>query len=391
MGKNVLMVLEGEFPPDDRVFKEAQTLISEGFNVTIACYTFKDKPAYEVFENIQIFRRKIPTIIYKSSVAILRSNVYFNWWKKYLTEILQENTFDIIHIHDLPLAKVGAYFKKKYNYKLVVDLHENWPAYLTIATHTNTFFGKILSSTKQWRNYEKNILQKADYVITVVEEMKQRIAKLGIAKEKIVVVENTIIPEQYKDLDKSKNPDHFKLFFAGGINIERGLQYVIPALSLLTEKIPNIKLILVGRGSYISHLKQLISEYGVEKHVEFLGWKTLPEVLQLTAQANITLIPHIKWEQTDCSSPNKLFQCMLSEVPLVVSNCDSIDRIVNESKSGLSYTYDNLQEFADCIMKLHENPALSEEMGKNGKNAVLSKYNWATSTTAFKAMYQSLI
>ncbi len=390
MKQKVLMVLEGDFPPDDRVYKEAQSLIKSGFFVAIACYTFTGKPCFEVINNITIYRKTIPKLIYKASVAALKAPFYFNWWKNYLNTILSNDTYQIIHVHDLPLAQVGVYFKKKYDLKLVVDLHENWPAHLSKATHTNTILGKLLSSEKQWRNYEKTILQTPDKVVCVVEEMQQRIVALGIPETKTVVLPNTINPFEF-DLPPAKEKSNdFVLFFAGGLNIERGLQYLIPAISKLTSKIPNIKLKIVGTGSYLTHLQNLVANYKSEHQVAFLGWKPLKEVMELTKQSDITLIPHLKWEQTDCSSPNKLFQCMYAGVPLIVSNCNSVARIVLETNSGVSYSYDNIDELAEKIYVLYQSPELRAEMAINGKAAVLDKYNWENTSKAFIEAYKTL-
>ncbi len=393
MQKHILMVLDEEFPPDDRVYKEAQSLIKEGFNVSIACYTFSNRPEFEVVDGINVFRKRVPIFIYKSSAAALKFPVYFNWWKRYLKTIFAKHTFDVIHIHDLPLTKVGVYFKQKYNIKLVVDLHENWVAMLEKATHSNTTIGKILSPIKQWRDYEKNILQNVDLVVTTVEEMQQRITNLGIAKNKTVVIVNTINIENFKHIDIQKTKtasDDFILFFSGALNIERGLQYVIKGMQIIRQNIPKAKLIIVGRGSYQKVLEELSSKYKVNDCVKFLGWKQLDEVIRLTSQADISLIPHIKWEQTDCTSPNKLFQSMYVGVPLLVSNCKPLTRIVTETESGMSYTFDDEKEFAEKVKFLYDNPRKAIEMGQNGTKAILEKYNWNAMSKDFIDKYKQL-
>ncbi|MGE4287631.1 MAG: glycosyltransferase family 4 protein [Salinivirgaceae bacterium] len=390
MPQKVLMVLEGDFPPDDRVYKEAKSLINEGFSVTIACYTFTQKPQHEVFQQITIIRKRIPKLIYKLSVAALKFRFYFLWWQKYLESVLRHEAFDIIHIHDLPLAKVGSFIKKKYGLKLVVDLHENWPAHLSQAKHTNTFFGKILSDQKKWRTYEAEILHSSNLIICVVEEMKERIVKLGYADEKVIVLPNTIDPLDYKLAASEKQNGEFVLFFAGGITIERGLQYVIPAIAKLIDKIPTLKLKIVGTGSYLNHLKILVDRYNLNQQIEFLGWKPLKDVIQMTCDADVALIPHLKWEQTDCSSPNKLFQCMYAKVPLIVSNCNSVERIVLETQSGVSYVYNNINELADKILYLYKRPEVRLTMAENGNKAVLSKYNWNNTATTLIEAYKNL-
>jgi glycosyltransferase involved in cell wall biosynthesis len=390
MSQKVLMVLEGDFPPDDRVYKEAKSLIKQGFSVTIACYTFTNKPRHEVFQQIIIIRKRIPKLIYKFSVAALKFPFYFLWWQKYLESIVKSESYHIIHIHDLPLAKVGTLIKKKYDLKLVVDLHENWPAHLSQAKHTNTFLGKMLSDQKKWRTYEAEILHHSNLIICVVEEMKERIVKLGLSDEKVIVLPNTIDPLDYNLVSSIKQSGEFVLFFAGGITIERGLQYVIPAMAKLIDKIPAIKLKIVGTGSYLNHLKILVNKYNLSKHIEFLGWKPLKDVIQMTSNADAALIPHLKWEQTDCSSPNKLFQCMYAKVPLIVSNCNSVERIVLETQSGVSYVYNDINELADKILNLYKHPEVRLTMAENGNKAVHTKYNWNNTVTTLIEAYKNL-
>lgn len=390
MTTKILMVLEGSFPPDDRVYKEAQLLINQGFQVTIACTSVKDEPVFEIFNDITIYRKHLPKLIYKSSVAALKFPVYFKWWKNFLQEIFNKDSFDIIHIHDLPLSKVGVHFQKKYRLRLVIDLHENWPAYLTKATHTQSFLGKCLSNEKQWRNYERWAAIKADTVITVVDEMKNRIVQLNVPDSKIAVLQNTILPEEYPIQKNSASEGPFTLIFAGGINIERGLQYIIPALRNIKTHIPDIKLQIIGKGSYLPTLKQIATVNEVSHFVEYIGWKPLPELMELTAKADIALIPHIKWEQTDCSSPNKLFQYMHAGVPLLVSNCDSVARIVNETQSGESYVFDQIDDFTNKVLKLYQNPDYRKQLSENGKKWILEKYNWNDSSMEFVEMYKKL-
>jgi len=384
------MVLEGPFPPDDRVFKEAQLLVNQGFQVTIACTLKGDEPLFENYKGITVYRKHLPKLIYKSSVAALKFPVYFNWWKRFLQELFARDSFDCIHIHDLPLAKVGLYFKQKHTLKLVIDLHENWPAYLTKATHTQTILGKLLSSEQQWRTYEKWAAVHADKVVTVVDEMKNRIVRLGVSQEKVAVLQNTIVPEEYPNQKEEQMNQPFTLIFAGGINIERGLQYIIPAIKILKQHIPDIKLIIIGKGSYLPTLKQLASDFEVSNHVDFIGWKPLKELMEITAKADIALIPHLKWEQTDCSSPNKLFQYMHAGVPLLVSNCDSVARIVNETNCGESYAFDQVDEFAEKVLKLYRNPDYRKQLSENGKKWIFEKYNWNESSKEFLEMYTKI-
>ena len=44
-----------------------------------------------------------------------------------LKQVMQENSYDVIHVHDLPLVEVALRAQKRYGVKVVADYHENRP------------------------------------------------------------------------------------------------------------------------------------------------------------------------------------------------------------------------------------------------------------------------
>lgn len=374
---NILMVLESEFPPDIRVENEAQSLIEAGHRVIIACYTRRKKKAFKNFnDNIKIYRKKISLFTYKSSVGCLKFPFYFNFWRRYLTDLFQKEKFDVIHIHDLPLAKIGYEFKKKYKISLIIDLHENWPAFLRMSSHTNTFLGKLLSSNSQWINYERNMIKLSDKIIVVVEEAKERLIQAGISHEKIFVVSNTLNLFSFHLPDITSNKDFVTLFYAGGMNRHRGIQIVLSALKKVINKKSNIRLWLLGEGSYKNELIKFANKLGIQNHVKFFGWKSFNEMIELLAQSDITLIPHYKSDHTDTTIPHKLFQYMYAGKPIIASNCIPIERIIKETNTGLIYSYNDSNHLADCIYSLANNKNIYDDMHQNGKKWIIDKYNW---------------
>lgn len=381
------MVLDHEFPTDIRVENEIEALISKGNEVHIACYTRESRINEDTYKGAFVHRRKISSLIYKSSVACLKFPMYFMFWRKFLQPIVERNNFDAIHIHDLPLAKVGYEFSKKYGLKFVLDLHENWPAMLRMATHTNTFFGRLLSSNIQWEKYELNYCKKASKIIVVVKEAKARLIGLGIEKDTIVVVSNTLNFDHFEMPKSEPNNDFITLMYAGGINKHRGLQYVIEGIKLLSDLPKPVRCWIIGTGSYIEELKKIALSHGVEKQVSFEGWKNYEEMQKYMGMADICLIPHIKSDHTDSTIPHKIFQYMYAGKPIVASNCIPIERIINETNSGLIYPFDDAIKFAQCVKQIIENPASYKQMQKNGIAAVRDTYNWLIDSEILNAVY----
>ena len=370
------MVLESEFPPDVRVENEMLALTEAGHEVHIACSTRKNKAEYELLGNSIIHRKAMSGFIYKSSVGCLKFPFYFNFWRNFIFRLCAKEGFDVIHIHDLPLSSIGVEVKRKFNTRLVIDLHENWPALLRTAAHIQTIPGKLLSSDKQWIAYERRMLPEADKVITIIEEAKDRVAALGIDIRKIVMVSNTINFENLSVKSTPKNTDTLTLFYGGAINRHRGLQIVLKAIKMCVLKKLNIRLWIVGAGSYRNELEKISGFLDINSNVKFWGQKPFHEMLELLAESDAALIPHLRTDNNDASSPNKLYQYMYLNKPIISSDCTSLKRIISETNTGFIYKNDSPEELFLLLEKLYTDRKILEEINGNGRIAVMEKYNW---------------
>lgn len=372
----ILMVLESDFPPDIRVENEIEALSNAGHEVHIACYSHQKQFTISDYTSCIIHKKYISRIRYKSSVGALKFGFYFRFWKRFLREIFANHSFNAIHIHDLPLAKIGFEFSKKYQLKFILDLHENWHALLEISTHTQTFLGKLLCSIPQWEKYEKEYVARADRIIVVVDEMKERVVKLGVLPEKISVVANTLNLKLFNFPEPLKDHNHVTLVYGGGVNYHRGLQYALRAIPLLKEKVPNIRLWIIGGGSYLENLKTEAASLSISSYVTFWGWKKQHELLELVSQSDYAIIPHISSAQTEAGLPHKLFQYMYAGIPILASDCAPVQRIISETGTGLIFRNKDAESFAETLLNLISDKSFREQIPENGRKWVQEKYNW---------------
>jgi glycosyltransferase involved in cell wall biosynthesis len=386
----ILMVLESEFPPDVRVENEMLALTESGHEVHLACTTRKNRSANDVLGKAIIHRKPVTPFIYKSSVGCLKFPFYFNFWRKFIFGLCSEQKFDVIHIHDLPLSIIGVEIKKRFRSLLVIDLHENWPALIKTAPHTQSFLGKMLSSNRQWVEYERKMLPEADKIITIVEEARDRILGLGIDPGKICMVSNTINFENLSITPRKKDSDSFVIFYGGAINKHRGLQVVLEAIKINSEKGINVSLWIVGAGSFKKTLEELSDSLDIRSHIRFFGHKPFNEMLEILAESDVAIIPHIRTENNDASSPNKLYQYMYLNKPIISSDCTSLKRIITETKTGFIYKHDSAEELASLVEKLNNNNSLLTEIQDNGRKAVMEKYNWNIDRQRLLEAYRQL-
>jgi glycosyltransferase involved in cell wall biosynthesis len=307
-------------------------------------------------------------------------------------------------VHDLPLLKDGVILKKRTGLPLVIDFHENYPEGMTSWSGWKKSFlinlkNRVLFSFKRWKKYEADYISKADAIIAVVEEMKEKFMREYNLKIPISVISNTE-PKSFRDnnIDKlrmvARSKSGFTIAYIGGIDAIRGLDTVINAVPIMKEKIPGLIVNIIGGGSEAVFLKlrTQVKQLGLENTVYIPGPIPFEKVFNATHSADVCLIPHVKNEHTDHTIPHKLFQYMLTGKPIVVSNCKPLERIIAETACGLVFESGNANSFAEKIIELYANPDLRTTMGYNGVKATYEgRYNWDESGLDLVALYNGLL
>jgi len=82
---------------------------------------------------------------------------------------------------------------------------------------------------------------------------------------------------------------------------------------------------------------------------------------------------------------------MSAEIPVVASNFPLWKEIVEGSKCGICVNPTNPQEIANAIKYLLKNDKIAKEMGRNGRLAVESKYNWESEEKKLVNLYKKLL
>ena len=392
--KKILMLLESKFPPDVRVENEMEALTQAGFEVHLACYRRPGEPETEVTPLGTIHRETIPVWRYKSSVGALKFPFYFAHWRRRVARLFAAGKFDAVHVHDLPLARVGLEAGLRYGARFVLDLHEIWPALLQVSAHTHTLAGRLLSSDRQWRAYERRMTAQADRVVVVVEESKARLTGFGVDPDKITVVSNTLNINSFDLNDACAEAPvpgtPLRMLYVGGVTAHRGLQDVLDAIRLLKDRGVPVVFDLVGDGAYLPQLRAQAARLGITEEVNFHGFRRYTEIAGLYRQAQVAVIPHVKSEHTDHTVPHKIFQYMYARTPMLVSSCNPLVRIVEETESGLSYTSGDARSLCEGLLQL-SGAETWRRLTLHGREAVEQRYNWQRDGARLVAMYHQLL
>jgi len=399
MKMRIGMILEEIFPsPNPRVEQEAETLSQNGHEIYILTIKRGTQSVEENVHGIHVKRflmERKKNIIVSTFYQIIFYLRGWDWEKRKVIEYFtRKYNIEVLHVHDLPLVKTALIVGDKFGVPVIADLHENFPEAIKVWSRHHPLEEKLLYNI--WRRYEKTVLPRVKHIIVVVEEMKKRIKQYGLLNENITVVSNTKSVTFYKDYRLNydvmeKYKDKFVVSFIGGAAPHRGLDTAIEAMKYAKEKIRELKFLIVGWGKdkYITNLKKQVKKLHLEDTVEFIGTQPRNELPTYYNLTQIGLIPFHVSPQTNASAPHKIFEFMIFKIPVIVSNCVSLIRIVHQSNAGLVFEDGKPESMAQQLIHLYFNKPLRQTMGFNGyKAATYGPFSWEKDAERLNQIYE---
>ncbi len=389
MNKTILMILNQKFLPDRRVEKEYEVLINQGYRVVVlASDEGHDSDKFEIIRLKSL-----------NNLATKIRSKLFLVDRQLVQEIMHElsarnlNTIDYIHVHDLNWAFLGFELKKKLNSKVVLDLHENYPALRRdyskqLKFGLKTLAIKVIYNYHFLKWYESELLSKSDGFICVGDESLD-LFKGKSFYDKGTVVSNTKSPNEYDLVDVPSIDDEFIITYMGTIQNFRGIETAIKGMAQLDNR---YKLNVVGvqpEDPYSQVLYRTKNECNAE-NVNLVEWLTdETEINRHIVNSHICVVPHEDTETTQTAIPNKIFIYMAYGRPILVSDVRPLKRIVDGSDAGLVFEAGNADDFAKRVREM-DNHSRLVEWGSNGRNAIERVYNWDKDAERLENLYKGL-
>ncbi|MBC7119211.1 MAG: glycosyltransferase family 4 protein, partial [Methanobacteriaceae archaeon] len=202
-------------------------------------------------------------------------------------------------------------------------------------------------------------LKKAEKVIVISEKLAEKILKLGIPQDKIMITYNMVDTETFNPQIKSSFKKEIGtkkpiILFVGNLVPQKGIEYLIKAKKYLKK---DSKLVIVGGGPLLKKLKDITKKENI-KDVLFTGPRT--DINNIMAAADIIVLPSISE-----GFPIVLLEAMAMGKPVVATKVGGIPEIVDE-KVGILVEPKNPRRLADAIEKLLSDEKLRKKLGENG-------------------------
>ena len=343
----------------------------------------------EMNYEVLLIGRKLPSSLpisrsYKTIRMKLLFNKGFLFYAEYNLRLFLKLLFtrkDILLANDLDTLLPNFLVSKISRKNLVYDSHE---LFTEIPELTNRLRVKTV-----WKFIEKNIFPKLKNVYTV----NKTIAEIYKDKYKVdvKVIRNIASKYTLKEIDvnfskKIKGEKKMLILQGSGINIDRGAEEAVEMMQYLE----NTLLYIIGGGDVFDKLRPLVGRLKLTNKVFIKSKMSYNQLMKYTQIADFGLSldkgTNLNYEY---ALPNKLFDYMQTQTPLIVSNRKVVATLVKKNNIGFVIKSEEPKKMAKEISEVVNNQILIEEYKFNLKKAS-EKYTWEKESIKLKNIFGNL-
>lgn len=282
--------------------------------------------------------------------------------------------YDIIQVRDdrysaAFFALLAARIRRaRFTYWLSFPFPEHDLAMATESAGARKAFLQLRGRFARWWLY-RFIMPAADHVFVQSPKMRENIARMGVAEEKMTPVPMGIPPRLLDWLKTAQGvvvPG--RILYLGTLAASRKLETLVEAFALVREHFPHATLMFVGDGDFPherKNLEQVVQRLKLEQAVEFTGFIPMEQAWKLVTTAEVCVSPFAPCDTLDVASPTKLVEYMAFGKPVVANAHPEQTMILDASGVGALVPW-SASGFADGIATLLANPVAAAAKAGEG-------------------------
>ncbi len=303
-------------------------------------------------------------------------------------KLLEEESPNIVHAHDLSALPLAAKYAKSFGVKLVFDAHEIYDHLAQSEDEMSELNGKLLEKYSE----------KVDTFITINESIARyylnaypKLPKALIIKNATKRIENFKYDGRLHDAAGLPRKTRI-LIYQGGFASKRGLIQLILSTEFLD---PNWSLVLMGWGRLEEEMRRVVDALKMknselDQRIRFVAKVKQTELPLWTAGASLGVIPY---ENSGLNhwycNPNKLWEYPNAGVPIIASPFPELRKVIEDNQIGW-FLPDPLtpNDIAAAINKI-----TSKELDIASKNCekFIKKDNWDIYAKRLKKAYMEMV
>jgi glycosyltransferase involved in cell wall biosynthesis len=233
---------------------------------------------------------------------------------------------------------------------------------------------------------DRLVLRHYSAVVAVSNEVKERLLKAGVHKDKIHLVRNGIDLRPFNNAPPSLRngtfSDHAPIVgLVGRLSVEKGVDIFLHAAARVLRELPSTKFVVVGEGPDLDKLESLIDELKIRNSVSMLGRRDdMPSVY-----ASLDIMVSASRQE---GLPMAILEGMASKLPLIATAVGAVPTVVADGRTGVLLPPENPELLASAIVTLLRNPAERERLGAAARKLIEDEFSADRMTADYLHVYE---
>ena len=301
--------------------------------------------------------------------------------------MLLGKSYDVIHSHE-EASFFCMFLAWIFRTRHLYDMHSVLSKQLT-----NFSFGNRPLFVRIFGMLERMVLKTCHAVITVGPDLEQYVKSVG-KNIRVVMIENIALhayqtpvqPETVEELKSQLILEHrLPIVYTGTFERYQGLDMALESVDLVRNKYPNVLFIFVGaKVQQSQEWTEKAARMGLAGHTLFLNVVSPEDSMVYLACAAALISPRLD----GTSTPLKIYSYLHAEKPIVATSITSHTQVLTKETALL--VEPNHKAFAEGILKVLDDPALAEQLGKNAHQLAQDKFGRQDYITKVNQIYKTL-
>ncbi|WP_321422001.1 glycosyltransferase family 4 protein [uncultured Methanobacterium sp.] len=215
---------------------------------------------------------------------------------------------------------------------------------------------------------------------------KQIINEYKIPEDKVRIVplgEDEFIEfKKYERNDLTENGN--LILFFGRIYRYKGLEYLIKAEPLITNAIPEAKIVIAGRGEDFGiYEDMMVNKNNFIVYNEHISFEKGTELIQ---KSSVIVLPYIEASQSGI-----IPVAYGLKRPVIATDVGSIPEVIDNNETGIIIKPHDHKALAEATIQLMKNPDLRKEMGNKGYEKLKKELSGEANVVKTYETYQEII
>ncbi|HEY1918971.1 MAG TPA: glycosyltransferase family 4 protein [Streptosporangiaceae bacterium] len=371
------------------VQREAEALAGAGFDVDVICMRYPGRPARDVVNGVSII--SLPLWWHRGGRLryVADYGLFFVLAAGTLALRHIRRPYTVVQVNSMPDFLVfAAAVPKLLGSSVVAYLHEPMPEL------AETLYGPGRTSRSLAR-VEQAALRFADHSVTVTDQLKRRYVERGARADRISVVLNCPDPPTllagWTPPEQARGPGSAAGFVAvchGTIEDRYGQDTIIEAAALLRDELPDLRIVLTGRGSMTDEMIRDIARRGLDTSVTFEGWVSRERLNDILACADVGIVAQKASPYSHLVHTNKMVDYWIFGLPVIASRLRAVSEAYGEQVIEY-YEPGDAAALAAAIRRLHDDPGRRAELARNGRIAEADN-GWGSQRAVYLGVFDAL-